>query len=104
MQTVQDVFAVVLVAACAWAIVSPRVPTGILVTAGLLVILASALGALDEHSVPNKLLTTAFAGNVLVALGLLIRAYRTRKSRPPGTPLRRSTDFGAFDDAPTVKP
>ncbi len=91
----QQVLASLVIALCAWAILSPHVPTGTIITLGLGLIALGCLPAFDDRASSSRALTTLLAGVLVVASGML---WRGRKSRTRGAPARRATDFGALDE------
>lgn len=95
----QQVLAFLVVALCAWAILSPHVPTGTVITLGLGMIALGCLPAFDAGASSYRALTTLLAGVLTVAGGML---WRGRKSRVKGAPARRATDFGALDEGETT--
>lgn len=94
----QQVLATLVAVLCAWAILSPHVPTGAIVTAGLCMILVACLSALDDNASSYRGLTVMFGGVLVVASGMLWRGRKARRGAAPGTPRRRATDFGALDE------
>ncbi len=95
----QQVLAGFVICLCAWAILSPHVPTGTIITLGLGMIALGCLPAFDAQASSYRALTTLLAGVLTVAGGML---WRGRKSRRRDTmrnaPRRRATDFGALDE------
>lgn len=73
---------------CMWAIVSPKVHTGILPTMGLGAIFVAALWSLDDWAPAPTVVDVMLGGIGLIGLGVLWRAYR--KPRPQ---MRRSSDW-----------
>lgn len=80
-----DTIAILLAGLCLWAILSPRVPTGAILTVGLGVTVAACLAALDDRSDIRRILALAALGDILIVVGLLWRSYGKR---------RRCTDVG----------
>lgn len=83
-------------ALCLWAIVSPRVPTGIVPTIGLCIVASAALWSLDDMAPAQTVLDAMIGGLCVVGAGLLWRFYRRPKHQ-----MRRRTDWG---DLPPVRP
>lgn len=73
---------------CLWAIVSPRVPTGILPTIGLCAIFVAALWSLDDWAPAPTVVDVMIGGIGLIGLGLVWRCYRK-----PQRQMRRSSDW-----------
>lgn len=73
---------------CLWAIVSPRVPTGILPTIGLGAIFVAALWSLDDWAPAPTVVDVMLGGIGLIGVGMVWRCYR--KPRPH---MRRSSDW-----------
>lgn len=73
---------------CLWAIVSPRVPTGILPTIGLGAIFVAALWSLDDWAPAPTVVDVMLGGIGLIGVGVLWRAYRKPKPQ-----MRRSSDW-----------
>jgi len=73
---------------CLWAIVSPRVPTGILPTIGLGAIFVAALWSLDDWAPAPTVVDVMLGGIGLIGAGMVWRCYR--KPRPH---MRRSSDW-----------
>jgi hypothetical protein len=84
-----DAVTLSVAALCLWAIVSARVPTGIVITVGLCVILVATLWSLDDWASPQTVLDTVLGGLGLVGAGLVWRCYRRPRCR-----MRRSGDWG----------
>lgn len=80
-----ELIALVLACLCLWAIVSPRVPTGAIVTCGLGVTVVACLSALDDRSDVWRVLFLAAVGDLLIVGGLIWRSFGKR---------RRCTDQG----------
>ncbi len=91
----QQILAGLVICLCAWAVLSPHVPTGTIITLGLGMIALGCLPAFDDRASSYRALTTLLAGILAVAGGML---WRGRKSRVKGSPARRATDFGALDE------
>jgi hypothetical protein len=71
-----------------WALASPRVPTGVLPTIGIGVLLVGTLWSLDDGA-PGAVVVDVFLGGLgLIGAGLLRRCYKHPKRR-----MRRSTDW-----------
>ena len=85
-----DTVTLTVAALCLWAIVSPRVPTGITITIGLCVILVATLWSMDYLATPKMVLDTLLGGLGLVGAGLVWRCYRRPQSR-----MRRASDWAA---------
>jgi hypothetical protein len=90
-----ELFAIPLLAICAWAVCSPRVQTGIIVTIGLLAIVIACLGSFDDWVDIRRLFLVLVIGNLLVAGGMLYRGYISRRiaKTQPNSPLRRAADW-----------
>ena len=73
---------------CVVAIVSPRVPTGILGSCGLAMLAVCGLWSMDDQSNPFQVVDGVFVGLALVGTSALWRARRKR-----GRPMRRATDW-----------
>ena len=73
---------------CMWAIVSPRVPTGILPTMGLGAIFVAAAWSLDDWAPAPTVVDVMLGGIGLIGVGVLWRAYRKPKPQ-----MRRSSDW-----------
>ena len=71
---------------CMWAIVSPRVPTGILPTMGLGAIFVAAAWSLDDWAPAPTVVDVMLGGIGLIGVGVLWRAYRKPKPQ-----MRRSS-------------
>ncbi len=93
----QQVLAGIVVGLCAWAILSPHVPTGTVITLGLGLIALGCLPAFDDRASSFKALTTLLAGVLVVASGMLWRGRQARRrDTARNGPRRRATDFGAI--------
>lgn len=73
---------------CMWAIVSPRVPTGILPTIGLGAIFVAAAWSLDDWAPAPAVVDVMLGGIGLIGVGVLWRCYRKPKPQ-----MRRSSDW-----------
>lgn len=71
-----------------WTIVSPKVHTGILPTAGLGAIFVAAIWSLDDWAPAPTVVDVMLGGIGLIGLGVLWRAYRKPKPQ-----MRRSSDW-----------
>ncbi len=95
----QQVLATLVAVLCAWAILSPNVPTGTIITLGLCMILLACLSALDDNASSYRAVTVLLSGVLTVAAGMLWRGRKSRRrATTPGSPRRRATDFGALDE------
>lgn len=95
-----DTITIIVFALCAWAIISPHVPTGILATVGLCALAVAALWSLDINRDAGAVIDTMLGGVGLVGAGVAWRVVR-RRSRH----MRRLSDWGAAADwAPTQPP
>lgn len=72
---IADVLAVAVAALCLLVVVSPRINTGIVPTAGLTVIGAAALWAVDDFSMPSDVLEMLLAGLGLLGFGVVWRVW-----------------------------
>jgi hypothetical protein len=88
LNSLHDVVTVAVAFLCLWAIVSPKVHTGILPTIGLGAIFVAALWSLDDWAPAPTVVDVMLGGVGLIALGVLWRVYR--KPRPQ---MRRSSDW-----------
>lgn len=91
-----DLITLAVVALCLWAIVDPRVPTGVVPTIGLCVVGVAALWSLDDWAPPQTVVDTMLGGLGLVGGGAAWRVFRRRRK----CPMRRSTDWGCLDELP----
>lgn len=94
----QQVLAVLVILVCAWAVLSPHVPTGTIITLGLGMIALACLSVIDDKASSYRTVTTLLCGVLTVAGGMLWRGRKARRGAAPGTPRRRATDFGALDE------
>lgn len=88
LNSLHDVVTAAVACLCLWAIVSPRVHTGILPTIGLGAIFVAAIWSLDDWAPAPTVVDVMLGGIGLVGLGVLWRVYRSPKSR-----MRRSSDW-----------
>ena len=84
-----------VIALIAWAIVSPRVPTGIMPSAGLGVIGFALIWSLDDWHQPSTTLDLVIGGLGLVGWGMVWRLARKRRCH-----MRRSSDWAPLDEIP----
>lgn len=73
---------------CMWAIVSPRVHTGILPTIGLGAIFVAALWSLDDWAPAPTIVDVMLGGMGLIFWGVVWRVYRR-----PERKMRRASDW-----------
>lgn len=85
-----DLLSIIVVMMCLWAIVSPRVPTGIVATVGLCVIAVAALWSLDDWAPWDAVATTLLLGNAIAGVAGLWRC-----TRKPTCMMRRASDWQA---------
>ncbi|MEY5097290.1 MAG: hypothetical protein RJA36_9 [Pseudomonadota bacterium] len=83
-----DLATIAVAMVCLWAIVSPKVHTGILPTTGLGAIFIAALWSLDDWAPAPTVVDVMLGGIGLIGLGVVWRVYR--KPRPQ---MRRSSDW-----------
>lgn len=76
----QQILAVLVALVCAWAILSPHVPTGTIITLGLGMLVLACLSVIDDKASSYRTVTTLLCGVLTVAGGLL---WRNRKRRKP---------------------
>lgn len=93
LNALHDFVTVSVILVIVYAIVSPRVPTGIMPTAGLCMIGFALVWSLDDRHQPDVTLNYITGGLGLVAWGLGWRMWRRR-----GCKMRRSTDWGDLDE------
>ena len=87
---VHDSLAALVVMFSLWAIVSPRVPTGVLGTAGLGLMAVATLWSFDDFADPLAALDLLLGGIATVAAGV---AWRVLRHRQPH--MRRADDWAA---------
>jgi hypothetical protein len=90
LNTLHDIVTMTVIALIAYAIVSPRVPTGIMPTAGLGVIAFALIWSLDDWHRPDVTLNYITGGLGLVGWGMAWRLLRKRGCR-----MRRGSDWCA---------
>lgn len=73
---------------CMWAIVSPKVHTGILPTIGLGAIFVASLWSLDDWAPAPSVVDVMLGGMALIFMGVVWRVYRRPKPH-----MRRSSDW-----------
>lgn len=86
-----DILATAVVAMCLWAVVSPKVPTGIVCSAGLGMIALAAIWSIDDLHDPY-----ASMDMVLIAVGVIAINLAWRllvHARANRHPMRRLTDW-----------
>jgi len=83
-----DLATIAVALVCLWAIVSPKVHTGILPTIGLGAIFIAALWSLDDWAPAPTVVDVMLGGIGLIGVGVLWRAYRKPKPQ-----MRRSSDW-----------
>jgi hypothetical protein len=90
LSTLHDLVVISVIALIAWAIVSPKVPTGILPTAGLGVIGFALVWSLDEWHQPQTSLDLVIGGLGLMGCGM---AWRVLRRGPSHGRMRRAADW-----------
>ena len=88
LNSLHDYVTVAVIALCLWAIVSPKVHTGIFPTAGLGTICVAAFWSLDDWAPAPTVVDVMLGGIGLIGVGVLWRAYRKPKPQ-----MRRSSDW-----------
>ena len=80
-----DALSVAVVALCMWAIVSPRVPTGVFGTAGLGIVAVAALWSVDDAYNPFAAIDLLLSGVLFIGAGLAWRLLRRERAatQPP---------------------
>lgn len=91
-----DYLAILVAAVCLWAIISPRIHTGIVCTVGLALVSVAAIWSIDDYTDPYRALDIAWLG--VGAIGVMV-VWRTFY-RPARHQLRRSTDWSDLDTIP----
>lgn len=74
----QDLIAMLATLLCLWAIVSPRVPTGIVGTLSLCGIAVGCLWSIDNTHDPRDALNLVLVGGSVLALFIARKGLRTR--------------------------
>lgn len=75
---------------CLWAIVAPKVHTGVAGTIGLLLIFVACIAVFDQSANPYKIVAALGVGFLLVLFGVLLQWWRARQD--PDAPRRRASD------------
>lgn len=88
-----DALALLSAALCMWAVVHPRVPTGLLPTLGLGVMFVASMWSLDDWASADGVLDLMTVGVCLVGVGGFWRVLR----RPRNNMMRRNTDWGELE-------
>lgn len=88
LNSLHDYVTVAVMGLCMWAIISPKVHTGILPTTGLGAIIVAALWSLDDWAPAPTVVDVMLGGIGLIGVGVLWRAYRKPKPQ-----MRRSSDW-----------
>lgn len=99
---VYSTLAFVLLAVCAWGILSVRVPSGVAGTVGLGMIGVACMASFDPLASQAHIARLLLIGNLLVFGQAASLVWRSRRGRDADAPLRRESDWGGADaDTPT---
>ena len=90
-----DLLTLTVAAMCMAAILSPRVPTGIVPTIGLAVVAGAALWSLDDFAPPDKVADMLFVGLSIAGAAGLWRCHRRPKRL-----MRRASDWQGAQPRP----
>lgn len=86
--TLDNLVTIAVAGVLLWALVSPRVPTGVLPTIGIGVLLVGTIWSLDDWAPGPTVVDVLIGGLGLIGLGLVRRCYKHPKRR-----MRRATDW-----------
>ena len=91
MHDIHDILSLLVAALCLWAVISPKVPTGIICSAGLGTIALAAIWSVDDLSDPYAALDMVLTAIGVIAINLawrlLVHAEVNRH------PMRRLSDW-----------
>ncbi len=69
----ENIFLITIISLCLWAITDRHVPTGVIITSGLMLISCACFAALDGSNYIHRAMKVMVAGATLVGLGIFWR-------------------------------